>query len=187
MVRSEPKKNKILVSKEQIAPNLTDGDAVAIFSELAIGQDLTPSGGKKANLILGPIEPESITKIVDGVRLTLKAEGKNSADFQMDLSRYSLEIPSDEVVHANNRYGLGNETKKDQIGLELSDFSLISSVIRYFDKGELAGIDGRGRSVLKFMKRINGIIVLITAIRNPNKGRMLSFDTMWKVTANSRP
>ena len=173
-----PTKNKIKIQKHHIAPGLTDGDAVAIFSELAIWRQLTPDPDKNvASLILGPIDEA----IVDRIKTEAKSpdpvgdkEKQKEIEEEIDLERYVFEIPHINVYHARRRHGVLVEARSRQDPVEVADLSLIQSIWNRY------GEDDEGLKVLKFYKKVNGTIIVVSSVRHGRRSRSLAFASMRK-------
>ncbi|HEY1791559.1 MAG TPA: hypothetical protein VGG34_01460 [Opitutaceae bacterium] len=116
----------------------------------------------KWSLNLGEATPEAIAA---------------ASDLGVDLEGASLVIEADEIRHAENRHGAGNESRSDQRPLTSLDFQLVPHVWRNPDSVELGDKDG----TLVFSKSLLGEAAIVTYDRQGKSGKW-GFLTMYVKT-----
>jgi len=149
---------------DELGSDITPGDAVMEFAELAVAEDLTPHAGQKAELDLGPMTDE----MIDRAR----------AQSGFDARGFRIVIPSDDARHTYNRHGPDGETDDRNISLTLEDFGSLPALMADFDHAHYRPPGPSRPAALTFRKRVNGTVFWVEIIGR-RKGR-LAFKTMWK-------
>jgi|GEM_PF-4522785 len=158
---------KVEIGASDQGSDVTTGDVVQAFSELAISGELTPAPDLKAELLLGRIPDD----VADRIR--------EKSGF--DARGYELVLPSDDLQHTYNSHGDGHETDDRQTPLTVADFARLPALMADFDSAELLPATTRRPARLRFSKRVNGTVVWVEVIRR--KTGRLAFKSMWKKKA----
>lgn len=97
----------------------------------------------------------------------------------LNIKGYNISVHSDDIRHIyKNHSNIEKEKRKGQIPINEELIAKFIDVYNKPDKIELSPRgDGRGRTVIKFEKRINGIIIVTSAISDGRN--RLSLDTMY--------
>ncbi len=97
----------------------------------------------------------------------------------LNLKGFNIVSASADIRHAMKQHSdKAKESAKGQIALNVELLARLPEVYNAPDSIALSDhVDSRGRTIIKFEKRVNGIIVVVDAISN-GKNR-LSLDTMY--------
>ena len=121
---------------------------------------------------------------VDYARVSPEEAKRISEATGLDITdRYVHTLVGSAITHVENRHGVGNEQRQDQLPITEADIERIPEIIRTADEIRL-GTDktsGNLNDTIVYQKRINGHVLIVEEVR---KGRKkLAFHTMRKAKA----
>ena len=108
---------------------------------------------------------------------------KLKREIGLDLTNYIHSVDESAMRHIRDRHGPGNESKPDQLPVIPEDIFGIPQIIESYDSVRSDGKNDRGLDVIRYEKRINGIIYCLEEVRTGR--RKLTTMMMYKKRAGS--
>lgn len=85
------------------------------------------------------------------------------------------------IKHCISNHGFEKtEKSRGQEAITLDDFENVPLVLKSPDKVEYAGKNRLKQDLVRYTKRMNGLYVVVEAVRVKKQGNKLYFQTMWK-------
>ena len=132
---------------------------------------LSPAPPENKQIVLGPIPPHVIEKVL--------------LDSSIDLTNYVFTIDVYAVRHIMRSHG--NKLKEEARGqkaITVDDFNLLYTIVSQPDTVFYDGLNRIGREVLQFQKRVDDLHVILKEVRTGKKQLALNSMRLIKTKRN---